>query len=245
METKSNKGMKGIITLAVVFVLSIALVLATTLGTLTDRKTATGTITFMLADYKFQVTNSQSVSGIYPGKLVTTKDTTLINGHNNAGATAGLQPVYVRIKFNNIKIDSTEFNGNIKAEKNATTGKVMITATNQTAGSVEDMLEISIDTTKTKWGIYSGDSSTGCVYLVANDGTTPTRLESTATDATANAIVKFNIAGKEPTGSKNGFNDTTGTGGLPNKYQGQTVSILYTVEWNVSLDNLVGGGGGN
>lgn len=242
METKSNKGIKGIITLAVVFVLCIAMVLVTTLGTLTDKKTATGTITFLLANYNFTVgTETKTDTKIYPNsKNATTGVVELVNGHDNAGATAGLQPVYVRIKFNNIKIGDTEFKSNIKAEKNATTGKIMITA-----DSVKDMLEISIDTTETKWGIRSGDS-TGYVYLVANDGTTPTTLAPTATDANAKATVKFNVSGIAPTGVTNGFNakgDST-TVGLPNKYQGKNVSIAYTVEWNVSLDNLVGGGGG-
>lgn len=237
METKSNKGMKGIITLAVVFVLCIALVLATTLGDLSAKKTATGTIKFLLADYNFTIsTEVKTETKIYPNnKEATTGVVELVNGHNNAGATAGLQPVYVRIKFTNIKIgDTAEFNKNIKAEKNETTGKVLVTA-----DDVKDMLEISIDTSETKWGILSNDS-TGYVYLVTDAGAATT-LASTATNANAKATVKFNVSGIAPTGVTNGFNAVTSNGatvGLQNKYQGQTVSIAYTVEWGTTIDNI-------
>ena len=240
METKSNKGMKGIITLAVVFVLCIAMVLVTTFGALTDKKTATGTITFLLANYNFTVsTEVKTATKIYPNsKNATTGVVELVNGHNNAGATAGLQPVYVRIKFNNIKIGDTEFKSNIKAEKNATTEKIMITA-----DSVKDMLEISIDTTETRWGILNNDN-TGYVYLVTDAGVATT-LASTATVANAKAKVKFNVSGIAPTGVTNGFNakgDST-TVGLPNKYQGKNVSIAYTVEWGTTTSNIGGEGG--
>lgn len=236
METKSNKGIKGILTLTAIFALCVTLVLATTFGLLTDTKTATGTITFNLADYNFQVTNDQSVSGIYPGKSVTTKATTLVNTDDGDGATAGMGGVYVRLQFTGVKIDGEEFKENLTV----TTANEKIVVS---AKTVSDYLEIELDKsagTDIYWGVVDSENY---AYLVNSSGNKTTlAFSEKSTEVKTSASVKFVVAGIAPTGVTNGFNakgDSTNVG-LPNKYQGKTVTISYTVAWGTTPDNIGG-----
>jgi len=240
METKSNKGIKGILTLTAIFALCVTLVLATTFGLLTDTKTATGTITFDLADYDFQVTNDQeSVSGIYPGKSVTTKATTLVNTDDGDGATVGLKGVYVRLEFTGVKVGDDTFSKNL----NVTTSnnKIIVSAETESGVAVSNYLEIELAKTAGTdlyWGVVGSEKY---AYLVNSSNEKTTLAYSQRSEETkTSANIQFNIGGITDTGSKNGFNDTTGTGGLPNKYQGKTVSISYKVTWGTTPETIGG-----
>lgn len=243
MRTKSKKGIKGIITLSIAFALCVAVLLFTTFGALSDSKTATGTITFDLADYDFQVTNaSTSVSGIYPGgNAVTTNATNLINTNKTredktTGATAGMVGVYVKIEFTSIKIGGETFSDSLTLADR--TNSISVSAT--TEHGYLDIELIKSAGTNIYWGIVNGS-----VYLVNTSGKQTTLAFSKSTDTTkTTATIQFNITGQSPTGVTNGFNASTGTTvGLPNKYQGKQVSILYTIKWGTTTSNI--GGGGN
>ena len=252
METKSNKGMKGIITLAVVFVLCIAMVLVTTLGALTDKKTATGTITFDLADYDFQVTiGSATAEKVYPGNTANTSTVTLKNTYKGTGATAGMGGVYVKLTFSKVNIGGTDYNVESITE-NSTDKTIEIVAKIGT-GNSSGLMTIALKQSAGNKGAETANtelywravSSEKAVYLSsAAIGTTlsdsnKAKLAFTDKDATAKTVsIDMQITGKT-SNATNGFNaSSASSAGLLNKYQGNTVKVNYTAAWGTTIANI-------
>lgn len=251
METKSNKGMKGIITLAVVFVLCIAMVLVTTFGALTDKKTATGTITFDLADYDFQVTiGSATAEKVYPGNTANTSTVTLKNTYKGTGATAGMGGVYVKLTFSKVNIGGIDYNVESITE-NSTDKTIEIVATIG-SGNSSSLMTIALKQSAGNKGAETANtelywravSSEKAVYLSsAQTGTlndsNKAKLAFTDKDATAKTVsIDMQITGKT-SNATNGFNaSSASSAGLLNKYQGNTVKVNYTAAWGTTIANI-------
>mgnify|MGYP006920956128 CR=1 FL=1 len=252
METKSNKGMKGIITLAIVFVLCIAMVLVTTFGALTDKKTATGTITFDLADYNFKVDmGSATTEKIYPGHSANTNTVKLKNTYTGTGATAGMGGVYVKLTFTNVNIGGTDYEVE-SIKENSTDGTIEIVATIG-SGKSSSLMTIALKQSAGKDGAEAADTvlywrvatSEKAVYLSsAAIGTTLTdsnkaKLAFTDKNATAKTVsIDMQITGKT-SDATNGFNASSASStGLLNNYQGNTVKVNYTAAWGTTIANI-------
>ncbi len=258
METKSNKGIKGIITLAVVFVLCIALVLATTLGDLSAKKTATGTITFDLADYDFQVDmGSATTEKIYPGHSANTNTVALKNTYKTrddgtTGATAGMGGVYVKLTFTTVNIEGTDYSVDSITENS--TNKTIEIVAKIGSGNSSSLMTIALQQsagangaeTANKALYWRAVASEKAVYLSSaaigtelSDSNKAT-LAFTGKNATDDKIVSINmqITG-EASDATNGFNASSATSaGLLNKYQNNTVKVSYTAAWGTTIANI-------
>ena len=105
------KSIRIVSVLVFALVISLALVLYGTLSQLQDSKTATGTVTFNLADYDFQVVPVESTGTLtYPGQKGTTNTTQLINTYKTGdnGTTAGMGPVYIKMVISSVTFTSNE-----------------------------------------------------------------------------------------------------------------------------------------
>ena len=252
METKSNKGMKGIIILAVVFVLSVAVVLATTLGMLNATKTATGTIKFDLADYDLQVDlGSASDEKIYPKHTANTNEVKLKNTYKGTGATAGMGGVYVKLVFTEVQIGNDKYA--VKSISENTTDKTIEIVATIGSGDSASLMTIALKQSAGKSGaenstttelFWRANTSEKAVYLSSvGIGTTlsdnnKAKLAFTDKNATEKTVsINMQITGKASS-ANNGFNATGSGDGLLNKYQGYTVAVKYIAYWGTTIANI-------
>lgn len=256
METKSNKGIKGILTLTAIFALCVTLVLATTFGLLTDTKTATGTITFDLADYDFQVkAGTATTEQIYPGQTaqmtpVNLKNTYKTRTDGTTGATAGMGGVYVKLTFTKITIGETEYDV-ASISESSTDGTIVIVATIN-SGPSSDLMTIALKQSAGTSGSSDGteqywraDAKNKAVYLSsAAIGTalTKTTLAFTGIGATSDktVVVDMQVTGKGSDATQ-GFNaSSANSAGLLNSYQGNDVKVGFTVAWGTTPETIGG-----
>ena len=258
METKSNKGIKGILTLTAIFALCVTLVLATTFGLLTDTKTATGTITFDLANYDFQVkAGTATTEQIYPGQTaqmtpVNLKNTYKTRTDGTTGATAGMDGVYVRLTFTEITIGMKEYDV-ASISENSTDGTIVIVATND-SGSSSDLMTIALNPSAGTSGSSDGtaqywraDTDNKAVYLSSTSiGTTLTKTKLAFTDISETettkkiVVVDLQVTGKESDATQ-GFNASSAdSAGLLNSYQGNDVKVGFTVAWGTTPETIGG-----
>lgn len=236
--------------LLVTFVLAIALCITIafvgTYALLTDSRTASGTVKFNLADYNLYLNATSTFTGdIVPGSSGTTKTVEIINSYkttsgtafqsvDGGGTTAGMGAVYLKIVLgNSLTI------GDMALTKSAlsSNSSAITIATNSSYGVTVKL--------KTNAGVGYWNVDNGAIYLMSQaGGTEKSTLAFSDTDKTLNtatkALINFEVSIDSPTGVNNGFNAT----GKPdssimlNEYQGQTITIPYTVYWATTTTEL-------
>ena len=223
------KSIRIVSVLVFALVISLALVLYGTLSQLQDSKTATGTVTFNLADYDFQVVPVESTGTLtYPGQKGTTNTTQLINTYKTGdnGTTAGMGPVYIKMVISSVTFTSNE------TENTALNDEWKTLSFENVSGGVavknnENVLNITLQS-----GARDGLSwkyVDDAIYLVDTNSAKAGLPFSEDTTYPANII--FDLSLSDPN-VNNGFNAPTANDGIDNnKYQGQTVKINYTLYW--------------
>ena len=225
--TKSTKSAKIVLTLLFALLICVAVAVVGTYSALQASKTATGTVTFNLADYDVSIDDNVTFTGnIYPGYSANSGDIRIVNSHEttSGGATEGLGPVFVAIKINSITVGTDSM-----AVKCATsTGYITLS----TANGLEIRLRASAAGTSGLTWVTDGSDAN----RVNLQGTLPfTERENISTGPAA--VMQFQVAMAEPTNVNNGFNSDT-TGNQVNQYQGKSVSISYTIYWGTTEANL-------
>ena len=227
--TKSTKSAKIVLTLLFALLICVAVAVVGTYSALQASKTATGTVTFNLADYDVSIDDNVTFTGnIYPGYSANSGDIRIVNSHEttSGGATEGLGPVYVAIKINSITVG-----GNSMAVKCATPSTSDY-ITLSTANGLEIRLRASAaGTSGLTWAADGSD-----VSRINLQGTLPFTERKDISTGPA-AVMQFQVAMAEPTNVNNGFNSDT-TGNQVNQYQGKSVSISYTICWGTTKANL-------
>lgn len=229
--TKSTKSAKIVLTLLFALLICVAVAVVGTYSALQASKTATGTVTFNLADYDVSIDDNVTFTGnIYPGYSANSGDIRIVNSHEttSGGATEGLGPVYVAIKINSITVGDNSMT--VKCATTSTSGYITLS----TANGLEIRLRASAEGTGgLTWAADGSDVSKSRINL---QGTLPfTEREDISTGPAA--VMQFQVAMAEPTDVNNGFNSDT-TGNPVNQYQGKSVSISYTIYWGTTEANL-------
>ena len=245
------KSIRIVSVLVCALVISLALVLYGTLSQLQDSKTATGTVTFNLADYDFQVVPVESTGTLtYPGQKGTTNKTQLINTYkkDDNGTTAGMGPVYIKMVINSVTIG----NGDVVVEQWGTTGDNKISITNYTYEDQSNKKEVlikyvdknnqsisnlTIALQSGAWGELQWKYDSDAIYLFDSIGLQKAGLPFSE-DIKYPANIIFDLSLSDPN-VNNGFNAPTANDGIDNnKYQGQTVKINYTLYWATTANGF-------
>lgn len=227
------KSIRIVSVLVCALVISLALVLYGTLSQLQDSKTATGTVTFNLADYDFKVSTGANGTLTYPGQKGTTNTTQLINTYKTGdnGTTAGMGPVYIKMVINSVEFYNGE-NKNDKLSGEWTTFSIANVSGGVAVKNNENILNITLQS-----GARDGLSwkyVDDAIYLVDTNSAKAGLPFSEDTTYPANII--FDLSLSDPN-VNNGFNAPTANDGIDNnKYQGQTVKINYTLYWATTLN---------
>ena len=223
------KSIRIVSVLVCVLVISLALVLYGTLSQLQDSKTATGTVTFNLADYDLVLHTSTGGVLAAPGQVGKTNIVQLINTYatgtdGNTGTTAGMGPLYIKMVITGITVGSEDL-------EFSSTSNTIVDNSNFTIA-----LNTDADLGSTNESLTWTAKSDG-IYLTKVGGGAPLPFSESRTDYTNAADIQFNITMKNPTNVNNGFNAPTANDGIDNnKYQGQEVTINYTLYWTTSLN---------
>lgn len=251
---KKVQSMKMILILTFALIISLAVVLIGTLSALQDSKSATGTVTFNLADYDLYVADANvATSGnIAPGYSGTTDTMKVVNSYKTTdgklygtadpeGVTAGMGGVYLKMTITSVTVADKDNNGSSET----------IQISNLQYNSVEDQegivlnngsgLKITLNSAansgKGLYWYYSGSD----IYLSSAQTslaqTTLAFSDSLVNETAAN--ICFTVSIDEPQ-VDNGFNATGSTAPDVNKYQGKTVTINYTLKWATTTTGLNG-----
>lgn len=250
MGAKISKGAKSIIFVAFVFFISVAIVTTLTFSLLNDSKSASGTITFDLADYSLNVDlGSASAEKIAPGVTANANTVKLKNTYSGTGATAGLGGVFVKLTLSSITIGTTTYTVSSLTE---TTDTIQVVATN---GSLSSSSVVTVEFVKSAGSVggIAGSATTGSAIetfwrksgnnaLVLSSTKTGTasyaRLAFTDKNQTAKTIdVNVKMTGLTPSNGTNGFNntDTVTNVGTSSKYAGGVnVTVNYSASWQTT-----------
>ena len=229
--TKSTKSAKIVLTLLFALLICVAVAVVGTYSALQASKTATGTVTFNLADYDVSISGQAEIVGdIYPGGVATSDDMRIVNSANaddvaGGGTTEGLGPVFVAIKINSITV------GGSTVPVSCATSTDSNYLTLGTSNGLEIRLRASAAETGGLTWAAAGTSDASRINLSA-----PLDFTMDLENGPA-AVMQFQVAMAEPTDVNNGFNSDT-TGNQVNQYQGKSVSISYTIYWGTTKANL-------
>ncbi len=218
------KSIRIVSVLVCALVISLALVLYGTLSQLQDSKTATGTVTFNLADYDLVLHTSTSGVLAAPGQVGKTNIVQLINTYatgtdGNTGTTAGMGPLYIKMVITSVTVGSEPVSLSLSQGSNTIASNSNFTIALNTDADLDSTNESLTWTSK----------SDG-IYLTKVGGGAPLPFSESQTNYANAADIQFNITMKDPN-VNNGFNASGSTTVNNNKYQGQTVKINYTLYW--------------
>ena len=234
------KSIRIVSVLVCALVISLALVLYGTLSQLQDSKTATGTVTFDLANYDLQLSTTSLGILAAPGQTRTSNIVQLINTSeaNATGIDAGMVGVFVKMVITNVTVGGISVgNVSVSATENDD-GITVIAGDNFTIELITDAGEVnkvnnqgeSLTWTVGTDGIYLSTTGTGAPLPFTE------RSDNLSYANAAN--IQFRITMQEPN-VNNGFNaPTTNNGTDNNLLQGQTVKINYTLHWATTKEGL-------
>ena len=214
------KSIRIVSVLVCALVISLALVLYGTLSQLQDSKTATGTVTFDLANYDLQINTSTSGVLAAPGQIGQTGIVQLINTSEAGatGTTAGMGGVYIKMDITSITVGEEKLTFSLNQGSST-----IVSNANFTIDLISSAGTVNTDENLT-WTVKSNG-----IYLTKAGGGAPLPF-TTRDNFTQSAEIQFNITMKDPN-VNNGFNASGNTTLNNNKYQGQTVTINYTLYW--------------
>ena len=142
-----------------------------TLSMLSDSKTATGTVTFNLADYDLVLNTNGTGTVLYPGQTGTTTPVLLYNtykvadGQNSftgtaegGGTTAGMGPVYIKMVITSITVGETVENWD--ASSIAFSNNNGVVMTNASSG-----LTVTLESFAGTGMNWFYDANSGAIYL--------------------------------------------------------------------------------
>lgn len=237
--TKSTRTAKIVIILAVMLCICVAVVTVGTLSALRDSKSATGSVTFNLADYDLYVQQSAPVEGVIaPGKTGYTNTMKVVNSYKTTdgtlygtptdnGAIVAMDAVYIKLTITSIAVGDTTLTVSTYSYAD---GYLTIASSNG--------LEIKLDA-NAGTGLYWYTSNNN-IYLMngtSSSATQTTLAFSSSAESETSASVRFAVSIAE-SGVNNGFNGSGSNSNQVNQYQGEDVVINYTVSWGTTLENL-------
>ena len=239
---KRSSTKKLALSFILAIVLCVSLAFVGTYALLTDSRTATGTVTFNLADYKLysQLDNSSSITKVMPGTTGKTQKVALINSYTTTtgGTNAGMGAVYLKLTNITITLGSTTVTP--LATFTNENGDVKISTNNGMTITLEGEAGTCGDGNSARYWVGSGSA----IYLSSTASTAninPTKsslkFSESSTTVANGASVVFNVEVPAPSAT-NGFNATDNSTSFGNNNQGQTLTISYTASWATTIAEL-------
>lgn len=239
---KKVQSMRMFLILLFALLISVAVVVVGTVSALIDSKSATGTVTFNLADYDLYVAyaNVETTGNIAPGYSGTTKTMKVVNSYKTTdgelygtadpnGVTAGMGGVYLKMTITSVTVGSESISVTSLGYND---GIVL-----NNGSGLKITLNSAANSGKGLYWYYSGSD----IYLSSAQTslaqTTLAFSDSLANETAAN--ICFTVSIDEPQ-VDNGFNATGSTAPEVNKYQGKKVTINYTLKWATTTTGLNG-----
>ena len=235
---KRSSTKKLALSFLLAIVLCVSLAFVGTYALLADSRTATGTVTFNLADYKLysQLDGSSSITKVMPGTTGKTQKVALINSYTTTtgGTNAGMGAVYLKLTNITIKLGSTTVTP--LATFTNENGDVKISTNNGMTITLEGEAGTCGDGNSPRYWV--GDGSV--IYLSSSNGSltkNSLKFSESSTTVANGASVVFNVEVPAPSAT-NGFNATGNSTSFGNNSQGQTLTISYTASWATTIAEL-------
>ena len=229
------KSIRIVSVLVCALVISLALVLYGTLSQLQDSKTATGTVTFDLADYDLQLSTTSLGVLAAPGQTNTSNIIQLINTSkaDDKGTIVGMGGVYIKMVITGVTVNGSSVGDvSVSAREDINDGGITVIAGEKfTIELITDAGTVNTDENLT-WAVENGG-----IYLKTTGTGAPLPFTPRSGELSyANAAdIQFRITMKDPN-INNGFNGSGNPIVNNNELQGKPVAINYTLYWATTLN---------